>query len=102
MIYTAIAAAAFAAITHLPWNPQFEAWKRTHSKAYTTFEEELEALKAFEANEMIIRQHNAKNLTWTLGHNAFSDLTWEKFKAKHMSELFLNRNPKNALARLSQ
>jgi len=96
MIYTAIAAAAFAAITHLPWNPQFEAWKRTHSKAYTTFEEELEALKAFEANEMIIRQHNAKNLTWTLGHNAFSDLTWEQFKAKHMSELFLNRNPKNA------
>jgi hypothetical protein len=84
MIYTAIAAAAFAAITHLPWNPQFEAWKRTHSKAYTTFEEELEALKAFEANEMIIRQHNAKNLTWTLGHNAFSDLTWDEFKAEKL------------------
>ena len=95
MIYT-IAAAAFAAVTHLPWNPQFEAWKRTHEKAYATFEEELEALKAFESNEMIIREHNAKNLSWTLGHNAYSDLTWEQFKNKHMSELFLNRNPKNA------
>ncbi len=40
--------------------------------------------------------HNAKNLSWWLGHNAFSDMTWEQFKATHISEVFVNRNPVNA------
>ena len=96
MIYTVVAAALAISTHHIPLNSNFEAWKRTHSKAYATFEEEIEALKAFEANEMIIREHNAKNLSYTLGHNIYSDLTWEQFQAKHMSELFVNRNPKNA------
>jgi len=96
MIYTIAAAALALATHHLPINREFEAWKVQHGKTYQTFDAELEALKAFESNTQIIREHNAKNLSYTLGHNAFSDLTWEQFKALHMSELFLNRNPKNA------
>jgi len=96
MIYTIAAAALALSTHHLPINREFEAWKVTNGKSYATFEAELEALKAFESNTQIIREHNAKNLSYTLGHNAFSDLTWEQFKAQHMSELFLNRNPKNA------
>ena len=96
MIYTLAAAATLGLTAHLPFNPLFEAWKTKHAKSYASLEEEKSAFKAFEENSLIIQQHNAKNLSYTLGHNAFSDLTWEQFKEKHMSELFLNRNPKNA------
>merc|ERR1719313_2963902 len=95
MIYTIAAAAALALTTQLPLNREFDAWKKVHKKEYSSLEEEIYALKAWEENEIIIQQHNAKNLSWTLGHNEFSDLTWEQFKEKHMSELFLNRVPTN-------
>ena len=75
---------------------KFTAWKAQMSKHYATEAEEEAAVKAFVSNEEIINTHNAKNLSYKLGHNEFSDLTWEEFKARHMSELFLNRNPKNA------
>ena len=77
---------------------EFEMWKKTHTKSYDTVEEETTALRAYESNDAIIREHNAKNLSWTLGHNEFSDLTWEQFKRQVMSggdALFLNRSPKN-------
>ena len=53
-------------------------------------------LKAWMVNDEIINEHNAKNFSWWLGHNAFSDLTWEQFKATHISEIFVNRNPVNS------
>jgi len=53
------------------------------------------AMSAFATNEEIITSHNAKGLSYKLGHNAFSDLTWEQFRAKHMSEIFTNKVPKN-------
>merc|ERR1719506_3288967 len=52
-------------------------------------------MSAFASNEVIIAEHNAKGLSYTLGHNEFSDLTWEEFHATHMSELFTNKAPKN-------
>eukprot|EP00966_Prymnesium_polylepis_P193585 4486970-Prymnesium_polylepis.1 len=52
-------------------------------------------MSAFATNEEIITSHNAKGLSYKLGHNAFSDLTWEQFRAKHMSEIFTNKVPKN-------
>lgn len=79
----------------LPLNHKFDEWKRTHSKSYSSVEEETTALQAFEENDEIIFKTNAKNLTYKLGHNEFSDLTWEQFRNRHMSELFLNRAPKN-------
>jgi C1A family cysteine protease len=74
---------------------KFEAWKTEHSKSYASVEALSKAMKAFAANEDIIKEHNAKGLSYELGHNEFSDLTWDEFKHTHMSELFTNRVPNN-------
>ena len=89
MIYTLLAAALA-----LP-SPAFEAWKREHHKTYPTAAAEAAALEAFTANDVIIAESNAKHLSYTLGHNEYSDMTWETFSQTVMSELFLNRAPKN-------
>ena len=74
---------------------QVHGGKSQFAKAYKTVEEEAKALEAFTSNEAIILEHNAKKLSYTLGHNAFSDLTWAEFEAHYMGNLFLNRSPKN-------
>jgi len=75
----------------------FDAWKFTMGKTYGTAEAERAALAAYESNDRIIHTHNAKNLSYTLGHNEFSDLTWEQFHSMYISELFLNKPRKNAV-----
>jgi len=75
---------------------KFESWKKEMGKSYATVDEMTAAVTAFAANDKIIEETNAKNLSYKLGHNEFSDLTWEQFQARHMSELFTNRNPTNA------
>jgi len=57
----------------------FSTWKSEHSKVYTSVEAEAKAFSTFAAHEDTIREHNAKGLSYTLGHNEFSDLTWEEF-----------------------
>ena len=74
---------------------KFTAWKAEMSKSYATEEAEKLALTSFASNDKIINEHNVKNLSWTLGHNEYSDMTWEEFKREVMGELFLNRSPKN-------
>ena len=74
---------------------KFNEWKLTHAKTYASSDAEASALAAFASNEAIINEHNGKGSSYELGHNEFSDLTWEQFKQLHMSELFLNRAPKN-------
>ena len=73
----------------------FSAWKSQFRKVYASVEEEAAAMRAFIANEAIIVEHNAKQLSYTLGHNEFSDLTWEQFSARYITDLHLNRAPKN-------
>jgi len=75
---------------------KFEAWKKEQGKEYGTADAMSKAMMAFAANDEIINTHNAKGLSYTLGHNAFSDLTWDEFRSTHMSELFTNKAPKNA------
>ncbi len=48
-------------------------------------------LAAFAWNEQIIHQHNKRNLSYTLGHNSFSDMTWDEFKKDVMSVMFPKR-----------
>ena len=36
------------------------------------------------ATTIAIQEHNAKNLSWTLGLNQFSDLSPEEFSALHL------------------
>jgi len=93
MIYIAT---AFLALT-LPLNNKFDEWKKVHSKTYASIDEEGAAMLAWEKNDEIIHQHNMKNSSYTLGHNAFSDLTWEQFSGMYVSELFLNHKPHNVV-----
>jgi len=74
---------------------KFEAWKKEQGKSYATNEALTKAMTAFAANEEIINTHNAKGLSYTLGHNNFSDMTWDEFRSTHMSEIFTNKAPKN-------
>jgi len=98
MLSIAALSLGFPGLT-LPLNPEFNAWKLAHHKVYDGVEAEAEALQAYESNDVIIRSHNSKNASYTLGHNSFSDLTWEEFERVYMaggSPLYLNRAPKNA------
>merc|ERR1719409_2176451 len=58
----------------------FSSYKIQFEKEYATVEEELSAFTAFVENHAIIEAHNARNLSYWLGHNEFSDMTWEQFK----------------------
>ena len=72
------AAASLASAVEDRLEGPFHAWKAQFHKVYANVEEEAAALRAFAANEAIIVAHNAKQLSYTLGHNEFSDLTWEQ------------------------
>jgi C1A family cysteine protease len=68
----------------------FASFKGEFAKTYATPEHEASAMAAFMANDKIIIEHNAKGLSYWLGHNQFSDLTWEQFKAKHVGKFTEN------------
>jgi len=98
MLYRAVVAsfiASTAAFSGDALLSKFEAWKKEHGKTYETSAALTAAMTAFAANEEIINTHNAKGLSYTLGHNKFSDMTWDQFRSTHMSELFTNKAPKN-------
>ena len=82
--------AASAAFTELTLDSKFESFKAEHGKTYATAEAEAAAKAAFVANDAIINEHNAKGLSYWLGHNEFSDLTWEQFKALYVGKFSEN------------
>jgi C1A family cysteine protease len=57
----------------------FHTYMLKNNKFYTTKEEYKLRYSIFRDNVKKIRDHNAKNLSWTLGINQFADLTWEEF-----------------------
>jgi len=58
---------------------RFNAWMAKHGKVYSTEKEESTAFAKWLVNDDKITNHNAKRLSFTLGHNEFSDLTAEEF-----------------------
>ena len=63
----------------------FTEWKATHAKVYADATAEASAFRAFKENEDKIVLHNAlKESSYTLGHNAFSDLTADEFYGKYL------------------
>jgi len=73
----------------------FNSWKSLHAKTYASADLEAGALAAYSSNDAIIKETNAKGLSYTLGHNEFSDMTWEEFSHTVMSSLYTNVAPKN-------
>lgn len=68
---------------------EFVAYVKEFNKVYTS-EELFSRFQNFADNKKIIDEHNAKNLGWTMGVNAYTDLT-----SKEFSELYLGYLPRN-------
>ena len=81
----------------LSGDAKFGAYKTMFGKSYGSADDESAAKAAFFANDAIIATHNAKGLSYWLGHNEFSDLTWEQFKAQYVGRF--EDNPHNARAK---
>ncbi|XP_050208755.1 ervatamin-B-like [Mercurialis annua] len=63
----------------------FETWCKEHGKTYGSAEEKLQRLQVFEDNFKYVKQHNSKgNTSYSLGLNAFADLTDHEFKASYL------------------
>jgi hypothetical protein len=61
--------------------PSFEEWAASRGKTYPA--EELQYRRSiYVSNVASIAAHNAKNLSWTMGVNAFSDMAPSEFKAR--------------------
>jgi len=74
-------------------NDKWGIWKHSFSKMYGTTDAEDTAFDAFEANDRLIKEHNAKEgITFTLGHNVYSDLTWDEFATLYVSGMESNPN----------
>jgi hypothetical protein len=57
----------------------FDSWAEQHNKIYTSDASRASAFSAFTANDALINEHNAKGLSYTLGHNKWSDMTGEEW-----------------------
>ncbi|KAH3761962.1 cathepsin L2 [Pelomyxa schiedti] len=63
----------------------FDAWAQKYNKAYASEEERELRRTVFNANVARIEEHNAKHMSFSMGLNAFSDLTHEEFASTHLS-----------------
>lgn len=67
-------------VHHWHLHAHFNEWKNKFNKVYDSVDEEYERLMVWIHNHEFIEKHNAKNLSYKLGHNHFSDLTNDEFK----------------------
>ena len=63
-------------------NPEFTSFMSRFGKTYAAPEEARYRLLIFNDNLLKIKEHNAKNLPWTLGVNKFADISAEEFGYK--------------------
>jgi hypothetical protein len=63
---------------------KFANWVKQFGKHYETEGAAALAFHNFVQNDEMYIAHNAKGLSWTLGHNEFSDLNREQFARTHL------------------
>lgn len=63
---------------------RFSLFTHRFSKTYESDEARAKAFDAFTANDAKIADFNSRGLTYTLGHNSFSDLTSEEFNKQYI------------------
>jgi len=64
---------------------KWSVYKRVFGKSYASAEAEAAAMAAFVENDATIVRHNGESSSpYTLGHNAFSDMTWEEFRRQRV------------------
>lgn len=94
----ALALAAMAMVAHADLD-SFEVWRLEHGKKYSSVEEYLFRAKIFENNLQKITTHNQGSAKWSMGVNAFADMTTEEFKARYVGGLKPNANKINVAAK---
>lgn len=75
--------------------PSFNEFEARYGKSYTPTERDYR-ISIYNNNLDTIEAHNAKDLSWTMGVNQFTDLTAAEFKARYTGGL---RIPKKSLRR---
>ena len=70
---------------NVPLGTKFAQFKAVFKRDYASPEAEAAAFAAFSTNERIIIEHNAQQLSYSLGHNQFSDLTLREFNEIYAS-----------------
>merc|ERR1712215_339767 len=75
---------------------EWSEFKTTYSKKYASEEEEQTRFAIYLDNKKIIAEHNAMHeageISWSVGMNAFGDLTEKEFKAKYTGGLMPKTN----------
>ena len=61
---------------------RFNLYVDVFDKDYDGLEHKARAFDSFKNNDKIIDSHNEKNLSYTLGHNEFSDLSSDEFNTR--------------------
>jgi hypothetical protein len=62
-------------------SPSFAAWSRSNGRSYSSTSELVYRRSIYAANVATIDAHNARNASWLMGVNQFSDLTGAEFKS---------------------
>ncbi|KAF4744354.1 hypothetical protein FOZ62_024969 [Perkinsus olseni] len=73
-------------------NLAFVGFQRKHGKRYQDEAEERKRAKIFQSNLEYIEKVNAQNLSYTLGVNQYSDLTFEEFAAQMLHPIEVDDN----------
>ncbi|GAX27800.1 xylem cysteine proteinase [Fistulifera solaris] len=61
----------------------FQSWAHQFGKKYDTVQERAHRMQVWMQNHVLIQTHNQKDISYKLGHNEFSDLTWEEFQQRN-------------------
>lgn len=79
----ALAFAAADAKTFAEYETEFLQWMETHQLSFPDVLEYAQRLETYISNDIFISEHNAlSGKSFTLGHNAFSHMNSEEFRAK--------------------
>jgi len=74
---------ALAAVAVMADPTNFAEYMSAYNKMYTP-EEMMNRAQIFADNLRVIEETNAQNLSYTLGVNEFTDLTWEEFSSRYL------------------
>lgn len=95
IIFLGTAASAFIATRLISAQPRtsvdlqtmsvFTAWAKSHSKVYSSPEEQSYRLSIFLKNLAEVEAHNKLESSYKLGLNHFSDISREEFRAKYLT-----------------
>jgi len=83
----------------IEWNVElmskFHSWMELHGREYKSMEEKLHRLGLWVENDLFIHTHNEQEPmpTFTMGHNAFSDMTGDEFERRFKLGKYAGRKP---------